>query len=164
VILYITSASYMPGPPGDPRFLTIAHWTGSEWKYHEITRANHNYSTGALYIEGDVWRIIAPTESGPQPIGGGGEIAAWLSRDEGLTWHKERKLTRNSPVNHNYVRRPMNANSEFYAFWADGNPDTFSRSHLYFANKSGDKVWQLPYDMRDDFAEPKLITEKELER
>jgi hypothetical protein len=161
VILYITSASFSPGPPGDPRWWTVAHWTGKDWEYHEITRANHNYSTGSLYIEGDTWRVIGPTEKGPQPIGGGGEVAAWISKDEGKTWTKERDLTRGSPMNHNYVRRPMHANPEFYAFWADGNPDKLSPSHLYFADKSGEKVWQLPYDMKGDFEKPKLISKKE---
>ena len=28
VILYITSADYRPGPQGDPRWWTVAHWTG----------------------------------------------------------------------------------------------------------------------------------------
>ncbi|MCC6127096.1 MAG: BNR-4 repeat-containing protein [Pirellulales bacterium] len=161
VILYITSASFSPGPPGVPRWWTVAHWTGKDWKFAEITRANHNYSTGSLYLEGDAWRIIGPTETGPQPIGGGGEVAAWISRDEGKTWSKERDLTQKSPLNHNYVRRPMHANPEFYAFWADGNPDKFSPSHLYFADKSGEKVWQLPYDMKSDFEKPKLISKQE---
>ncbi len=51
----------------------------------------------------------------------------------------------------------MNAHPDFYAFWADGNPDEFSQSMLYFANQAGDKVWQLPYDMDRDFAEPMLL-------
>lgn len=161
VILYITGASYIPGPPGDPRWWTITHWTGKDWEYREITRANHNYSTGSLYIEGDTWRIIGPTGLGPQPIGAGGEVAVWSSRDEGKIWTKERDITRDSAMNHNYVRRPMHANPEFYAFWADGNPNKFSPSHLYFTNMSGDKVWQLPYSMHGDFEEPKLIPKKE---
>jgi hypothetical protein len=161
VILYITSASYAPGPPGDPRWWTIAHWTGKAWEYREITRANHNYSTGSLYIEGDVWRIIGPTEPGPQPIGAGGEVAVWSSRDEGKTWTRERRVTRNSSMNHNYVRRPMHASPEFYAFWADGNPDKLSRSRLYFTNKSADRVWRLPYDMRGDSEKPEMMTKEE---
>ena len=120
----------------------------------EVTRANHNYSTGSLYIEDGQWRIIGPTERGPQPIGAGGEVAIWASTDEGKTWAKERDVTRDSPMNHNYVRRPVNAHPDFYAFWADGNPDKFSPSRLYFTNRAGDKVWQLPYDMQSDFARP----------
>jgi hypothetical protein len=161
VILYITSASYAPGPGGDPRWLTIARWTGKDWEYCKIARANHNYSTGSLYVEGNAWRIIGPTEPGPQPIGAGGEVAVWSSRDDGKTWTKQHDLTHGSPMNHNYVRRAMHAHPEFYAFWADGNPDKFSRSHLYFTNKSGDKVWRLPYNMRGEFEEPELIPEKE---
>lgn len=158
VILYLTSASFPPGPDGDPRWWTIAHWTGTTWQYAELTRANHNYSTGSLYLEEDQWRVIGPTERGPQPLGSGGEIAVWSSRDEGQTWSKQRDVTRGSSWNHNYVRRPINAHAEFYAFWADGNPDQLSPSHLYFTNRSGDSVWQLPYNMPGEFAQPTLVS------
>jgi hypothetical protein len=100
------------------------------------------------------WRIIGPTEKGPQPVGAGGEIAAWISRDEGRTWRKQRDVTRGSALNHNCVRRPINAHPDFYGFWADGDPDQFTKSMLYFTNATGDKVWQLPYDMAGKFAEP----------
>ncbi|MBI5817944.1 MAG: BNR-4 repeat-containing protein [Verrucomicrobia bacterium] len=144
VILFITSAGHQPGPGGDPRWWTVAHWLGDKWKFTQVTRANHNYSTGSLYIEADAWRIIGPTERGPQPVGSGGEVGVWASRDAGKTWSKERDVTRGSARNHNYVRRPVNAHPGFYAFWADGNPDELSPSKLYFTNKAGDKVWQLP--------------------
>jgi len=154
VILYVTSAGHQPGPSGDPRWWTVAAWDGSAWRVSEVTRANHNYSTGSLYLAEGEWRIIGPTEKGPQPVGSGGEVAVWVSRDEGKTWAKERDVTRASPMNHNYVRRPVNAHPDFQAFWADGNPDTLSPSRLYFTNKAGDRVWQLPYDMAGDFAKP----------
>lgn len=158
VILYITTASHKPGPEGDPRWWTIARWTGSEWRFSEVTRANHNYSTGSLHLGDDAWRIIGPTEPGPQRIGSGGEVALWTSRDEGRTWTKERGITRGSAVNHNYVRRPMNAHPDFHAYWADGNPDTFSPSRLFFTNATGDRVWQLPYDMKAEFEKPPQVS------
>ncbi|MBN2580916.1 MAG: BNR-4 repeat-containing protein [Pirellulales bacterium] len=159
-ILYITSASYIPGPPGKPRWWTVAHWTGDRWEYTEITHANHNYCVGELTIEGNTWRIIGPTEPGPQPIGTGGEVALWISRDEGKTWTKQRDVTRHSPMNHTYVRRVIDAHPEFYAYWADGNPDKFSPSRLYFCDKTGEKVWQLPSMMYGDCETPKLITKE----
>jgi hypothetical protein len=157
VILYVTSAHHEPGPSGDPRWWTVAAWTGSAWRYTDVTRANHNYSTGSLLLEGDVWRIIGPTEPGPQPVGSGGEIAIWSSRDQGATWTKERDVTSGSAMNHNYVRRVLHAHPDFFAFWADGNPDTLTPSHLYFTNKAGDHVWQLPYDMPGDTAKPLTV-------
>ncbi len=162
VILYTTAASYKPGPEGDPRSWTIAHWDGTIWQFSEITRGNHNYSTGALYIEGDVWRVIGPTERGPQPIGAGGEIAIWKSDDEGKSWQKVRDVTRGSAFNHNYVRRPVNAHEDFYAFWADGNPDTFSPSCLYFCSRDGSRVYRLPYHMDADEAVPELLPPLEI--
>ena len=120
-----------------------------------MARANHNYTTGALYVEADgAWRIIGPTEPGPQPVGSGGEVAVWLSRDAGRTWTKQRDATRGSTTNHNYVRRVIDAHPDFYAYWADGNPDEFSPSRLYFANREGDKVWRLPDEMDGPTARP----------
>lgn len=156
-ILFTSSADHRPGPAGDPRWWTVAHWQGDRWEFSQVAPANHNYSTGALALQADgTWRITGPTERGPQPLGSGGEIARWFAEDPGQTWRKEQDLTRGSPMNHNYVRRPVNAHSDFDAFWADGDPDRFSRSHLYFTHRTGASVWQLPYDMAGEFAEPTL--------
>lgn len=158
VIVYNTSGGFAPGPEADPRWLTAAHWTGKGWDFKEISRINHNYSTGSLYIEDGQWRFFGPTERGPQPIGGGGELAIWTSKDEGKSWSKSRDLTHGSQYNHNYVRRVVNGRPDFYAFWADGDPDKISPSHLYFTDREGSKVWQLPYDMKGDFAEPAILS------
>ncbi|MDZ7618601.1 MAG: BNR-4 repeat-containing protein, partial [Patescibacteria group bacterium] len=152
VVFYITAASYEPGPPGEPRYQTVARWDGRKWQYSDVTRTTHNYDVGSIYMEGDTWRIFAPTEPGPQHWGAGGEVAIWRSTDRGATWAKERDVTRGSERNHSYVRRPVNAHADFYAFWADGNSDKLSPSHLYFTNKDGSQVWRLPYDMDADFA------------
>jgi hypothetical protein len=161
VILVITSSSYKPGPEGDPRTWTVVHWNGTDWEFHEVTHSSHNYDMGSLYVEPHgVWRIIGPTEPGPQPIGTGGEMALWLSRDEGKSWTKLRDITHNSSRNHAYARRPVNAHPDFYAFWADGNPDALSESHLYFTNQTGDQVWELPYEMKEDNAAPKPLYPK----
>lgn len=159
VILYLTSSSHQPGPQGAPRTWTLAHWTGSEWGLHDITTSTHNYDMGSLYIEPDgTWRVIAPTEKGPQEHGTGGEIAIWISRDDGKTWQKVRDVTQNSALNHGYVRRPQHAHPDFYGFWADGNPDMLSESRLYFTNKSGEMTWRLPYDMDGRVAMPERIS------
>lgn len=157
VILFITSAGHKPGPEADPRWWTIARWTPEGWQYTEFARANHNYSTGSLYIEGDEWRVVGPTERGPQPVGSGGEVAIWASTDQGKTWTKQRDVTTGSSMNHNYVRRPIDAHPDFYALWADGNPDEFSKSYLYFMNRTGEVVRRLPYAMEGDFAKPEAV-------
>lgn len=155
VLLYITSGSHKPGPGGAPRTWTLAHLAGKRWEFHEVTGATHNYDMGSLYIESDgTWRIIAPTEPGPQYWGAGGEIAVWTSRNHGETWRRLRQVTRNSARNHNYARRPVGAHPDFYAFWADGDPDALSVSRLYFTNQTGEKVRVLPYEMREDYATP----------
>ena len=157
VILILTSAHHMPGPGGEPRIWTIVHWDGASWHFHEVTRSPHNYDVGQLWIEGDVWRILGPTEPGPQHWGTGGEVALWESRDQGESWERVKILTSTSQLNHAYVRRPLNAHPDFYAFWADGNPDQFSPSRLYFTDRDATQVWQLPYRMTSEFERPLVV-------
>ncbi len=157
VLLYITSHDFQPGPSGSPRTWTIAHWKDRSWFFYDVAPASHNYDMGSLYTEkGDIWKIIAPLDTGPQAWGTGGEMAAWISQNEGQTWTKERSLTSESVRNHGYARRPVNAHPDFYAFWADGNPDTMSISRLYYTNLSGD-VFILPYHMNKQQATPERV-------
>jgi hypothetical protein len=153
-VLHIVSAGYQAGPDSEPRVWTIAHWDGAAWQFREVARSTHNYDMGSLYIEGDDWRVIGPTEAGPQHWGTGGEMALWESHDAGVTWAKTRDITLGSSQNHMYARRPVNAHPGFYAFWADGNPDELSPSHLYFTNRTGERVWRLPYTMTQDAMPP----------
>ena len=153
VILAIVSRGFEPGPKNDPRDWTIIHWKNGQWNFHKVCVSTHNYDMGSLYIDKKTWQIIGPTEPGPQKYGTGGEIALWQSKDEGLTWIKKSQVTQNSIRNHTYVRRPLNAQNDFYAFWADGNTATFSESMLYYSNKKG-KVRVLPYQMDNEFEKP----------
>lgn len=154
VILAIISRDFRPGPGGDPREWTIIHWKNGQWNFHKVCESTHNYDMGSLYIEKDCWKIIGPTETGPQKYGTGGEIAMWISVDEGQSWEKTRNLTEKSVRNNSYVRRPLNANKDFYSFWADGDAEKLSESHLYFSNKKGNKVWQLPFNMEKNIFGP----------
>jgi hypothetical protein len=157
VILAVISNDFAPGPKGDPREWTIIHWKNGRWNYSKVCNSTHNYDMGSLYIESKVWRIVGPTEAGPQKLGTGGEMALWESADEGKTWTKIRNITQNSERNQSYARRPLHANDEFYTFWADGNADQLSESKLYFCNRAGDQVWMLPYDLNEEFAKPEKV-------
>ncbi len=158
VILFLTSKGWEPGPRNDPRIWRTARWTGSAWLIREAFRSDHNYDFGSLYIEPDgVWRIIAPTDPGPQPYGAGGEMVMWVSRDQGASWRRMRTLTRNSPRNHTYARKPVNAHPQFYALWADGDTRRPSQSWLYFTDREGTAVWRLPPRMTDEFARPERV-------
>ncbi len=157
VILFLTSKGYESGPANDPRTWTTARWTGSDWEIRPVTTSDNNYDMGSLYIEADgTWRIIAPTERGPQRYNPGGEIAMWTSDDRGATWKKMRQLTDSSPFNHTYARQPVNAHDGFYAFWADGHGREPSRSSLYFCTRAGE-VYRLPRRMTAEFAEPEKM-------
>lgn len=158
VILYLTSRGAQTGPEHDPRTWTTARWTGREWEVRSAIVSDNNYDTGCLHIESHrTWRIIGPTETGPQPYNTGGEIAVWTSADQGGTWIKERMVTKNSPYNHTYVRRPVNAHPDFYAFWADGHARKVSESRLYFCDRTGKHVFRLPSLMTQDTQKPEAM-------
>jgi hypothetical protein len=158
VILYITSGSAWPGPVHGPRVWKTARWTGKEWQRRTFTETDHNYDHGSLYVEADgTWRIIAPTEPGPQPHGAGGEMVLWTSKNQGETWTKVKQLTRDSKYNHTYARRPLNAHPDFYALWADGDPLGESPSRLFFTNRDGTHVWRLPTEMKQEQARPEMV-------
>ena len=157
IILYVTSSGYESGPKNDPRTWTTARWTGSAWDIQGSVTSDNNYDTGCLHIEPDgAWRLIGPTETGPQPYNPGGEVALWTSADQGHSWDKVRQLTAGSPYNHTYCRPPVNAHPGFAAFWADGHGREPSPSRLYFCDREG-TVWRLPPDMPADRAEPEKI-------
>jgi hypothetical protein len=153
VVLAVVSKGYAPGPDGNPRDWVIMRRKNDQWDFVKVCSSTHNYDMGSLYIEGDHWQIIGPTETGPQQWGTGGEMALWESKDGGATWNKTRQLTQQSPRNHSYARRPLNAHPDFYALWADGDADKLSRSVLFFADKQG-QVFMLPYNMQTATAKP----------
>lgn len=158
VILYMTSRGYRSGPQNNPRWFTTARWTGSEWDVQQITQGDNNYDFGSLYIESaNQWRIIGTTEPGPQAFNTGGEMAIWLSNDQGQRWRKVKQLTHGSRFNHTYPRRPLNAHRDFYALWADGHGRERSVSRLYFTDREGSGVWQLPTEMSGPFAKPAIV-------
>jgi hypothetical protein len=153
IVLVLTSPGSESGPGNAPRTWTICRWTGRQWDIRPGFTSDSNYDMGSLYLESDEWRIIAPTEPGPQPYNPGGEVAMWVSRDEGASWQRQATLTRDSEFNHTYVRRPVDAHPDFYAFWADGHGRQPSQSHLYFCTRQG-HVFMLPPEVEADWAAP----------
>lgn len=157
LILFLTSRGYEPGPANGPYTWRIARFDGQRWRHSEVTTSDHNYDYGSLYLEEDAWRLIAPTEPGPQPYGTGGEMVMWTSRDEGQTWTKQKQLTRDSKYNHTYSRQPVRAHGDFYALWADGHAREPSESSLYFTDREGTHVWRLPREMEGTTAEGERV-------
>lgn len=158
VLLYLTSPGFESGPKNDPRTMTLARWNGHRWLFHPIAQTDNNYDSGSLYLEADdQWRLIAPLIDGPQRYNTGGEMAMWTSTDQGANWTLVRQLTVNSPRNHCFARRPVNAHPGFYAMWADGNARAPSESYLYFCTQDG-TVYQLPRTMNNDFETPAKLT------
>jgi len=157
IILYLTSKGYEAGPDNGPRTWRTARWTGETWEIRDAFTSDNNYDMGSLWIGGgDEWRIIAPALPGPQPYNPGGEVGMWVSEDRGQTWRLKKRLTANSSRNHTYVRRPVNAHDDFFAFWADGHGRKSSISQLYFADRDG-TVYALPREMDAATVAPRLV-------
>lgn len=153
VCLYIRSNGHIPGPASAPYEWCITKWEDDQWKTFPVTNSDHNYDVGSLVISEEEWKIVGPTEKGPQTWGVGGEIAIWSSTDQGETWIKEQNITNNSPFSHSYVRKVINHRDPFHFFWADGDSHEFSKSELYFGNFNGE-IWKLPYDMKKNYEKP----------
>ena len=155
IIMIISSKGYESGPQNNPRTWELFHYNNNKWDNQVITTSDNNYDMGSLYIEPDgIWKIIGPTEQGPQQYNPGGEIAIWISKSNGNSWQKDKQITRNSQKNHNYVRRPKNVHPGFYGIWADGHARKPSKSDLYFCTKNG-KVFKLPRQMSGKEIVPK---------
>ena len=158
VIMFLLSKGWEPGPQHSPQQWKTARWTGKQWEIRNFTTSDHNYDYGPLYIEPDgAWRVIAPTDPGPQPYTTGGDMVMWLSRNQGATWTKVKQLTHATSMNHTYAKKPVNARSDFYALWADGDTLKPSESSLYFTDKEGTGVWKLPAKMTGENAKPERI-------
>jgi hypothetical protein len=156
--LHVTSGGHEPGPDNDPREWVLSHWTGRKWRHTVITQSDHNYDMGSLILHRNRWYMVAPTTDGPQKYGTGGEIDIWYSGSRGKKWKLLKTVTRGSARNHAYVRSVINGMPPFEYFWADGNPDSFSPSYLYFGDLQGNK-WQLPYTMTEDEQKPLKLTD-----
>lgn len=158
VILYITAFGAAPVLENGPRVWNVARWTGDEWVTQYVTVSDHAYDEGAFYIHEDRWTLIAPALPGPQAGFNGGEIGFFETTNPGNPenhwWQLKRRVTRDSPFNHGYVRRPHNPVDPFYAIWADSNSKENSISRIYFTNSRGDRLFKLPYYMEEDYAEP----------
>ena len=153
IALYLYGPGHQPGPQNGLRQWAVIHWNGTTWENHPITTSDHNYDTGSLFVKGNEWMVVAPTENSPQPWGGGGEVVQWKSTDHGKTWTRAKQLTHDSPRNHNYIRKVVNGHDPFYYFWADGDPGKFSKSQMYFGDSKG-TVWELPYTMTKESTKP----------
>ena len=153
-ILVISSKGFEAGPGNNPREWTLYRWRNKTWEHNVVTTSDSNYDMGSIYVESDkVLKVIGPTVDGPQAYNPGGEVAMWLSKDAGKTWTKEKQMTKNSEMNHSYVRKPSHARPDFYGIWADGHGRKPSESNLYFTNEKGD-VFKLPRHSTDAMITP----------
>lgn len=156
-ILIISSKGYEAGPANGPREWTLYRPGRKGWEGNVVTTSDNNYDMGSVYAEPkNVFRVIGPSVDGPQAYNPGGEVAMWRSNNGGKQWRLEKQLTRNSPMNHSYVRKPMQAQPDFYAIWADGHGRKPSESHIYITNANGD-VFRLPRSGREEMLTPELV-------
>jgi hypothetical protein len=158
VIVYLTSKGWEPGEGSGPYQWYTVRWDGAKWVKLPVTTSDHNYDHGSMTIERDgTWRLVAPTDPGPQPWGTGGDMVMWTSKDGGRTWTREATLTQGGEYNHTYARKVVNAHPDFYTIWADGSALEATPSRLYFAARDG-KVYRLPAKMDGLTAKPERVS------
>jgi hypothetical protein len=139
-VLLLMSRGPMSPASGGPFVWMVARWVTRGWRVTGLIESDDLMDSGCLHIETrNSWRLIGPT----------------VSDDFGRAWNRT-DLTHNSDFNHNYVRRPLDAQTEFYAFWADGAVRRPSESLLYFTSRDG-KVFRLPTRMTLESARPELV-------
>jgi len=80
-LFYVVSPQAEPGPlpmstadvsgPRSPatREFRVTAWDGTKWWTSTVARTDHNYDMGSLWSDGRVWKVVAPTAAGPQPLG-----------------------------------------------------------------------------------------------
>ena len=152
-IVYLTSSA-LSGPA--IRMWATSRWTGRECQITRVLRARSNADVACLYYEPrNEWRFFAPTGTGAEPDGAGGEVVMWTSADLGRAWLSQ-PVTRGSRMNHNHIRRVIDARPEFYALWCDGAVRKPSTSRLYFVTKNGE-AFRLPAEVKDDTASPEKV-------
>lgn len=156
VCLYLTSGGHEPGPENAPYTWYVCYFRNHEWHRSPVCESDHNYDMGSIYLQDSSWYIVAPTGNPPQAYGVGGEIVLWESKDQGKNWSEKMQLTHSSPLNHAYIRRPLNHKAPFCFFWASGDPHKQSISELYFGDFTG-QVWKLPYHMVTDAETPEKL-------
>ncbi|PWJ57946.1 putative BNR repeat neuraminidase [Dyadobacter jejuensis] len=153
-ILVISSKGFEAGPGNNPRNWTFYRAPKNEWKSSVVTTSDSNYDMGSIFIESkNRIKVIGPTIDGPQAYNPGGEVAMWESKNGGKSWALAKQMTKNSAMNHTYVRKPHHAHPDFYGIWADGHGRKPSESYLYFTNRQGD-VFQLPRHATEDMITP----------
>ncbi len=155
LILYVVGSSWVPGPQNPPVQWMLAAYDGKKWQHHPITTSQHNYDHGSMYLlSPDDWRIIAPTSPGVAPYATGGQMMLWQSRDRGVTWRRIKEITTSPGLNHTYARKPLNAQPDFAALWADSTGYLPSPSHLHFCDINGN-AFRMPFNFGGkDFAPP----------
>jgi hypothetical protein len=155
-ILVIASKGFEAGPVNAPRKWTLFRWKQNKWEPRVVTTSDSNYDMGSVYVESNrKLKVIGPTVDGPQAYNPGGEVAMWGSDDGGDTWTMEKQMTQNSPMNHSYVRKPVNARFDFYGIWADGHGRKPSESYLYFTDSKG-VVYRLPRHSSEAMITPEI--------
>lgn len=142
-----------------PQTWATARFSRRDWVISGLITSDHPCDTGALYLDQrGMWVLLATTAAGPQPQAPGGDLVAWSSYDGGRSWNSQ-PLTHAQKFNHNGVSRPVNAQPDFYALWADaGTP-----SHIYFATQAG-KVFSLPLHTKGGTGKPVPVPAVEASR
>ncbi|MEM6391665.1 MAG: BNR-4 repeat-containing protein [Planctomycetota bacterium] len=159
VVVYLTSGSAWPKEDSGPHRWRIARYDGADvgWSHHAICESDHNYDHGELLIlSDDDWRLIIPSDPGPQRRATGGGMCLWRSADRGTTWQRDHRVVEPEGVNHTYARRVFEGSDDFAFLWASANAHDPGPVDLWFADREG-KTRKMPRTVGGDFTEPETV-------
>ena len=147
VLLYLTSHSAWPAV-GDGRHVWwLARFNGQGWSHNRVTKSGHNYDHGSLLLVAeDDWRLLAPTDPGPQTPATGGTMVMHRSADGGKTWRRDRAVLTDPDRCHTYARRPLHAHRDLSWVWAAADAHHPGAVTL-FAADAGGHTTELPRTM-----------------
>ena len=158
VILYLTTGGYAPGPKSGERAVVHRTLDGRDLARGARSRPAITTTTMARYTSKETNGESSPP---PNPARSRTAPAARWSLDERRRRRQRGRSSGNSRTTADSItrtrRRPVNAHPQFYALWADGNPHEPSESRLYFTDRDGGRVWQLPGKMSADEEQAKVI-------
>jgi hypothetical protein len=97
----------------------LAKHNGHEWVTYPIAPCDNLFDRGCLLITADdrLKAYLPMSDDGRD----GGEIAEFVSYDEGETWIQEQMVTHDSEYSHNYVVRVANHHPDLQVFWSYGD-------------------------------------------
>ncbi len=155
LMLYIMRHLRNSSPAPDTRIWYTSRWAIREWETTGTVRTDSDFDGGCILGEKNIWHMVLPSIAEPQISTSGGSLVRWKTEDQGRSWYPQ-QLSFDPAVNHNWVRRVVEAAPELWFLWSDGNSRRPGESRIWLGDRAGNAL-VLPTAMTADFQKPELV-------